>query len=295
MRELPTSGHESLSRRQTRGASLLPPGNLYRRRPHPRTLLHGPGLRAPGHPTKPLPAPLAESERTQGSQVRDCSEWHFLVAEQAQVISQPHKRIPKARITSRELHPSTRPLRARRLCGCRWPGRRVGEGRPTGEGARRDPPSTAQTWFGVLRPSRVVTHAQPTRTAAGRPASDAVSTLRQLAPAPAGKAAASGGRLQSKKGPGAFQFPAAARGAAPRPRGRAPPPHLHTARPPRATRPAGAACPPYLHTARPLYLHIALEHPKGPSHAQLTDFRTPGAEALRMQLDKVGKTPLRGS
>lgn len=135
----PHRRHESLSRRQTRGASLLPPGNLYRRRPHPRTLLHGPGLRAPGYPTKPLPAPLAASERTQGFQVRDYSEWHFLVAEQAQVISQPHKRIPKARITSRELHPSTRPLRARPLCGCRWPGRRVGEGRPAGEGARRDP------------------------------------------------------------------------------------------------------------------------------------------------------------
>lgn len=97
------------------------------------------------------------------------------------------------------------------------------------------PPPTAQTWFGILRPPRVVAHAQPIRAAAGWPASNTVSTLRQLAPVPAGKAAASGDPLQSKKGPGAFQYPATARRAALRPRARAPPPYLHISRPLRPT------------------------------------------------------------
>lgn len=75
-------------RRQTRGANRIPLGNLYTRHPpRPRTPLYPPGLHAPRHGTKLLPAPLAESGRTQGFQVSDYSEWHFLVAEQAQVIS----------------------------------------------------------------------------------------------------------------------------------------------------------------------------------------------------------------
>lgn len=81
--------------------------------PLTRTPLHRPGLRAPGHGTKLLSAPLAESRRIQGFQVRVYSEWYFLVAEQAQVISQPHERIPKERITSREIHLPTRTLGAR--------------------------------------------------------------------------------------------------------------------------------------------------------------------------------------
>lgn len=146
-----------------------------------------------------------------------------------------------------ESHPRnfTFPLAPRRPPAARLPLAPVesgGRAPGRGGGAARPPP-TAQTWFGILRPPGVVAHSQPTRAAAGWPASNTVSTLQQLAPAPAGKAAASGGPLQSKKGPGAFQFPAAAGGAALRPRGRALPPHLHTSRPPRSTQQAWCGLP----------------------------------------------------
>nr|XP_008268901.2 TANK-binding kinase 1-binding protein 1 isoform X1 [Oryctolagus cuniculus] len=86
------------------------------------------------------------------------------------------------------------------------------------------------------------------------------------------------GPLQSKKGPGAFQFPVAAGRAASR--ARACPAHSFACRPPSWTPryPPGEARPPHLHSACPPHLHIALGRLECHSSAvggthRLTDFR----------------------
>ena len=74
--------------------------------------------------------------------------------------------------------------------------------------------------------------------ATGRPALDTVSDARLLTPAPAGEAAASGESAPVKEKAGRLRVPRGGLVSGSEPRRRAPPPHLHTARPPRFTRPA---------------------------------------------------------
>lgn len=93
----------------------------------------------------------------------------------------------------------------------------------------------------------------------GRPArSDSTPTARQLAPAPAGGAAASGGAAPVKERPAAEQLAAAARRAAPRPR-RGPAPSF-AYRPPAAAPPTAS---PAARPARPAHL-ICIAPARGP-------------------------------
>lgn len=210
---------------------------VHGRRPAARPLRR-PAARA----TQPGSLPPTQGRRTPGSRVRVHSEWHFLVAEQAQVISQPHQRIPKARITSRELHLPLGPW-APAGCEAAAGGSGWGKGAGWGGGAARPPP-TAQTWLGILRPPQVVAHARPTRQRpAGRPRTPCPPRggSRRL---PLARRPRPAGPLQSKKGPAPSLLPAARRAA---PRRAGPPPHLHTARPPRSTARPGATRPPRLH------------------------------------------------
>lgn len=134
------------------------------------------------------------------------------------------------------------------------------------------------------------------------PSSRRLRLTRRLRPA---------GPLQSKKRPGAFQFPAAAGGAAPLPRPRAPPPHLHPARPrgpppssascpttSTARHPPGAARPPHLHTVRPPHLHFLLGCQRAPSRgrdAPADQLQASTRGRSEPQLHKVGwKNPTAG-
>ena len=122
-----------------------------------------------------------------------------------------------------------------------------------------------------------------------------MSTARQLPPARAGEAAASGGSAPVKERAGASG-----------PRGRRPlrshssacGPPLICMRPahPDTGGPPDAARSPYLHAARPPHLHIALAFGGGGGGARpLPDFRPLGAVAENCSWTlQAGKTPLRG-
>lgn len=115
-------------------------------------------------------------------------------ARRAQVISQPHKRIPERRLTAREVHLASRPC--------------AGWGK--GVAVRgRDPHSTDLARAPPASPSGCPCSADSDGRGLAGPGPSGCRAVPQRAPAPASEAVVDAGPLQSKKEPGAFQFPAA--------------------------------------------------------------------------------------